>query len=306
MQNLQITMQERYLAIVLLDIIGSTKFVQRQGAVKAARLFQYHDQLARSLCYKHQGREIDRSDGFLLSFETLVDAVAFALAYQKEVPSKTRLQCRIGIHWGKIIEVLQSEKYVGAGAKRVELEGLAKNIAARTMSLCQAGQVLITKEAKDHLSSRLTTKLPKDARIVCVGLYKFKGVSESQEIYAVGTTIESLQPPEGSEKVKRLGGPKYIKERARDRKFWGWVEYIFWRIGFIVILVWAYILFQISLTPMGRTYIGLPYYMPRYDATIELIVGVWREVTDDPKKKKPRKRKRKVKKRPRRLRRYHE
>ena len=65
-----ITLKERNLAIVLLDIIGSTAFVQKVGAKKAAVWLQYHDRLARSLIYKYNGREIDRSDGFLLSFET--------------------------------------------------------------------------------------------------------------------------------------------------------------------------------------------------------------------------------------------
>ena len=126
---------ERYLAIVLLDIIGSTAFVQRNGAW-SLKWFQVHDRLARSLVYKHNGREIDRSDGFLLSFDRIIDAVNFGLAC-KTVPKKTNLQTRIGIHWGKIIEVKQDDVFVGAGANRVELEGLAKNIVTRTMSLCQ-------------------------------------------------------------------------------------------------------------------------------------------------------------------------
>ena len=40
-------------------------------------------------------------------------------------------------------------------------------------------------------------------------------------------TIESLQPPKGSDKVKRLGGPKKVKSRARDRKLMEWVSYFF-------------------------------------------------------------------------------
>ena len=86
------------LAIVFLDIISSTKFVQKNGAVVAAAWFQVHDKLARSLVYKHQGREIDRSDGFMLSFDSIGHAVSFALAYQKTIPSKTPFNSRIGIH----------------------------------------------------------------------------------------------------------------------------------------------------------------------------------------------------------------
>ena len=146
-------MKERYLAIVLLDIIGSTSFVQKYGAVKAAEWFQYHDRLARSICYKFNGREIDRSDGFLLSFDNIIDAVNFALIYQKKVPPKTKLSTRIGIHWGRVIEVQQDDVFVGAGAKRVELEGLAKK-HCREDDECLHGQVLLTEEAMSKTRSR--------------------------------------------------------------------------------------------------------------------------------------------------------
>lgn len=282
----EIDMKERYLAIVLLDIIGSTAFVQRAGAKVAAQWFQVHDRLARSLVYKFDGREIDRSDGFLLSFNRIIDAVNFALAYQKTVPKKTNLQTRIGIHWGKIIEVKQDDVFVGAGAKRVELEGLAKNIAARTMSLCQSGQVLLTKEAMLEVRNRASVKLPKDTRYVCVGLYKFKGVKEPQEIFAIGETIESLQPPPSSEKVKRLGGPKHIRKRAKDRKFWDWFWWVIWRLGFIELIFVLYILFQMSLKPMSRTMIGLPYRMPQYDAFIEYVIDSYYVVTNQEDKRK--------------------
>ena len=271
-------MKERYLAIVLLDIIGSTAFVQRAGASVAAQWFQVHDRLARSLVYKHEGREIDRSDGFLLSFDRISDAVNFALAYQRTVPKKTKLNTRIGIHWGKIIEVKQDDVFVGAGAKRVELEGLAKNIAARTMSLCGAGQVLLTKEAMNAVKARVHSKVPKGTRYVCVGMYKFKGVRNPQEIYAVGETIESLQPPKGSDKVKRLGGPKYIRKRVRDRQFWDWFWWFIWRLGFVELVIIAYVIFQLSLRPMGRTLIGLDYHMPKYDAFIESVVDSYKSL----------------------------
>lgn len=260
-----LTMKEKYLAIVLLDIIGSTKFVQRVGAVKAATWFQYHDRMARSLTYKHSGREIDRSDGFLLSFERVSDAVNFALKYQETIPPKTKLQCRIGIHWGKIIEVKQDDVYVGAGAKRVELEGIAKNIAARTMSICQAGQVLLTKEAKEALTSRLNNDLPKSARVAMVGVYRFKGVREPQQIYAVGIDIKTLQPPPSSEKVKRLGGPKYIKSRARDRKLMEWFSWFMWRLGILELVFLTYFLVPALMDKRQRWFLGLPYYIPFFD-----------------------------------------
>lgn len=250
--RLEPKIRERYLAIVLLDLIGSTQFVQKVGRVKAAKWLQYHDRLARSLVYKHNGREIDRSDGFLLSFESVNEAVAFALAYQKMIPPKIRLGCRIGIHWDVIAEVHQHELNLVTNVKKIELEGLGKNIAARTMSICQAGQVLLTKKA---IAQVRATRDTREARMVCVGLYKFKGVKEPVELHAIGYDIASLQPPPSNEKVKRLGGPKYIKARARDRKLWDWIKWAFYRAGFIATLGWIYVLGPWILTETGRFYL---------------------------------------------------
>ena len=255
-----IKMRERRLAIVLLDIIGSTRFVQRYGAVVAAKHFQFHDRLARSLIYRFNGREIDRSDGFLCSFDRTIDAVNFALRYQATVPRRTGLQCRIGIHWGGIIEVEQEDLFVAANAKRIELEGLSKNIAARTMSLCGPGQVLLTREAMDSVRGRTNFQTPKSVRYVCVGLYKFKGVREPQPIYAVGESIESLQPPKGSDKVKRIGGPRKIRERVRDKKIkallWYLLLKLFW-LELILILSWfTYII----IDPYRRSFWGLDWF----------------------------------------------
>ena len=60
-------MTHRRLSIVLLDLIGSTRFVERVGPMRAAHWLQYHDRLTRNLINRFSGREIDRSDGFLIS-----------------------------------------------------------------------------------------------------------------------------------------------------------------------------------------------------------------------------------------------
>jgi len=231
--------KERRLAIVLLDLIGSTAFVQRAGAMKAAEWLQYHDRLTRSLMYRFEGREIDRSDGFLLSFERSIDAVNFALTYQSTIPPRVKLNTRIGIHVGNVAEVTQSELDTLGGAKPIELEGIAKNIAARTMSVCTAGQVLLTSEAMSAIQGRVNIHTPKGTRYVCVGLYRFKGVAESVSLYAVGSTLDSLQPPPNSEKVKRLGGPKKVRSRARDRKI---IEWLWWIIPRLLIIEVVYLM----------------------------------------------------------------
>ena len=263
---------ERYLTIVLLDLIGSTAFVQRAGAMRGAQWLQYHDRLARTLVYRFEGREVDRSDGFLLSFDRPVDAVNFALIYQQTIPERTKLQARIGVHFGKIVEVQQDELSVMAGAKSVELEGIAKNIAARTMSLCQAGQVLLTAEAMKAVKGRTNGFTPRGTRYACVGEYRFKGVRKPQVIYAVGATIDALQPPPSTEKAKHLAGPKLIKQRLRDRAVRDWVWWALKCVALIIICWWLTILGSIIVNPHARLMNGLTWLDPLIDIITELLL----------------------------------
>jgi class 3 adenylate cyclase len=253
----EVKMRERYLAIVLLDLIGSTSYVQKHGARKAALHFQMHDRATRNLLYKYRGREIDRSDGFLCSFESVLDAVNFALNYQATIPKKTSIGARIGIHWGIVVEVHQDEMFVAHNAKRIELEGLSKNIAARTMSLCQAGQVLLTEEAFKIIRNRTNSDTPKGTMYACVGVYRFKGVSDPQVVYAVGSSVDSLQPPPSSEKVKRLGGPEKIKVRLRDRQIRDILTWIYWRLAISSVFIWVAIFYYLISYALIRQMLGL-------------------------------------------------
>ena len=258
----KINMKKVTLAIVFLDIISSTKFVQKNGAVVSAAWFQVHDKLARSLVYKHQGREIDRSDGFMLSFDSIGHAISFALAYQKTIPSKKPFNSRIGIHWTNVVEVIQDDKYTSAGAKRVELEGIGKATAARCMSICQKKQILLTKDAYLKLKSINDSHkfINKETRTALVGLYEFKGVKKPQEIYAIGNSIEVLQPPPNSEKVKRVGGAKKIKSRARDRKIKEWFWYLAPKLAIASFLFILYSFYPVLKSKLLRQSLGIEGY----------------------------------------------
>ncbi len=245
--------EEKTLAIVLLDIIGSTKFVQSAGDLKATMVFQVHDKMVRDLIIRFSGQEIDRSDGFLIYFESIQDAINFGLFYQMNVPERTKLSCRIGIHWSKIIVVHQDAKYIQGGAKRLELEGVGKNIAARTMSLCGKGQVLLTKDAMDELKKQgINNFTPKNIKHTFVGAYQFKGLKQYIGIYAIGINKESLQTPPDTEKSKRMGGLNVLSMNEKDVAFYNYIIQI---IGWIFIISFTIIfmlLFYLFFDPTLR------------------------------------------------------
>lgn len=212
---------EATIAIVLTDIIGSTKFVQKNGSLVAAKWFGVHDKAVMNFIARHNGQLVDASDGHLMYFATVQDAIAFGFTYKKFLRKKKfPFKSRVGIHWDTMLIVKSDEHMVRAGGKRINLEGLGKNIAARTMSICGEEQILLSKKAYSQFQSRTKKNrfIPKDAKVALAGLYLFKGVSKPEQIYVLGTEEAHLQPPKSGEKVKRLGGKKKIKVRLRNKK----------------------------------------------------------------------------------------
>ena len=69
--------------LLVCDLVGSTRLVAQLGDGAAAELFQLHDRQARDLLERHEGLEIEKTDGFLLLFDRPWAAVQYALAYHR-------------------------------------------------------------------------------------------------------------------------------------------------------------------------------------------------------------------------------
>ncbi len=197
--------------LLLCDLVASTQLVERIGDVAAADLLGQHDRLARNLLSAFHGREIDKSDGFLLLFERPVEALRFAVAYQNGIqaigtPFGASLITRVGIHLGEVFTRENSAIDIARGAKPLEVEGLAKALAARVMSLAGNGRILMTRTAFEF--ARRAVVGDKDAdtwRWAVHGPYLLTGIEEPVEICEVTTDQQSaLTPPADSEKARRL------------------------------------------------------------------------------------------------------
>lgn len=198
--------------LLLLDLADSTALVDRLGDQRAAELLRRHDRLARDLLRRHRGQEIDKTDGFLLLFERPVQAVAFALEYQRRLQELARLECielaaRIGIHVGEVVLWQNSPEEIARGAKPIEVEGLSKPVAARLMALALPGQVLLSAVARE-LAERAELELPASVRPPewkDHGRYRFKGVTEPVPVHEVGEPgIAHFRTPPGSAKAQRV------------------------------------------------------------------------------------------------------
>ncbi|MCU0765742.1 MAG: NB-ARC domain-containing protein [Burkholderiaceae bacterium] len=132
-------------ALLLTDVVDSTKLSQQIGDAAMAEVWIAHDRAARDLLPVWRGREIDKTDGMLMMFDSAADAVNYALAYHRALAAlPTPLKARAGLHVGAVILRENSAEDVARGAKPLEVEGLAKPTAARVMSVAAGGQTLLT------------------------------------------------------------------------------------------------------------------------------------------------------------------
>ena len=198
-------------ALLFTDLCDSLQLVERIGDVAAASLFQEHDRLVLVLQHRWNGQLIDRSDGLFMLFERAIDALGFALDYQRELHAlgqqrAIELRARAGLHVGDVLTWENSAEAVRAGAKSMEVEGLAKPMAARLMMLARPGQILLsavaeslTRRATDALGERGTRLLWKSH-----GRWRFKGVPVVQEVIEVGEIGSApLRMPRANAKARR-------------------------------------------------------------------------------------------------------
>src|SRR6266702_4242742 len=100
------------------DIEGSTRLLQRLGALYAEALAQ-HQRLLREAFAEHGGHEIDtQGDSFFVAFRRAKDAVAAAIDAQRDLaahawPDGTAVKVRMGLHTGE--PQVGEKRYVGLG-----------------------------------------------------------------------------------------------------------------------------------------------------------------------------------------------
>jgi len=186
------------LVLLMTDVVDSTALSQRIGDEAMSAVWMAHDRVARKLLRQWRGREIDKSDGFLLLFHDPRDAASYAQAYHRALGAlEVPLQARAGIHVGPGMLRENDPRDVALGAKPIEIDGVAKSLAARVMSIAQGGQTLLTPEA--------AATLPEiDGCLKSHGHWRLKGIGEVVEVLELGEPGVATAPPIDSPKAYRV------------------------------------------------------------------------------------------------------
>lgn len=185
-------------ALLLTDVVDSTRLMEQLDEAAATALWSAHDRLARDLIPQWRGREIDKTDGMLILFQGVGDAVGYALAYHQALRERgLGIKARAGIHLGAVSLRANPPEDVARGAKPIEVDGIALPMVARVMSIALGGQTLLSEDARRALGS-----LP--LRIQSHGHWLLHGVSQPVELFEVANDEAPFTPPPDGAKAFRV------------------------------------------------------------------------------------------------------
>ena len=197
--------------LLFADLVDSTALVQQLGDASAAQLWADHDRRSRQLLARHNGHEIDRSDGFFLLFDRPEDAARFALHYHRLV-GELGLAARVGMHHGSVTLRRNLPDEVARGAKPIEVEGLAKPVAARIMALAGGGHSLLSADAAAALDPQAL-----DGQVLHRhGHYRLKGIAEPVEVFELAASRSAVAPPADGDKAYRVVRVDELWRPVRD------------------------------------------------------------------------------------------
>jgi adenylate cyclase len=192
-------------AILSADVKGYSRLMGEDEAATVQTLKAYREVMT-SLIQQHRGRVVDSpGDNLLAEFGSVVDALDCAVKIQhelkaknSELPEKSRMEFRIGVNLGDVIE--DEERIYGDGV----------NVAARVEGLADGGGICVSGTAYDQIAK----KLPLGYEYL--GEQTVKNIEKPIRVYRV------LMEPEAAGKV--------IGEKRPISRQWRWAA-----VGLIVV-----------------------------------------------------------------------
>ncbi len=163
-------------AVLSADVKGYSRLMGQDEAGTVNRLKEYRT-LMTGLIQQYRGRVVDSpGDNILAEFASVVDATECAVQVQQELknrnaelPNDSRMEFRIGINLGDVIE--DGERIYGDGV----------NIAARIESLAEAGGICISGTSYDQVKNKLNLGYKN------LGEHSVKNIAEPVRVYRVLT-----------------------------------------------------------------------------------------------------------------------
>lgn len=193
--------------IVYTDIVGHTKLFTRVGAA-FRKMRERHDELFNLAIKQFAPASVVKGtgDGFYAAVDDVEAALSIALVFRSALaaeqwdaylPAERRtpdnhIRSRVGVHNGLVT-------LVGPEGRPNDVDGQARTVSERVMSMAQGNQVLVSRQVVD--AARATGAVKSTMRLERFGEYKLREIPDTVEIWAVGDEEHApgpkpQQPPE--------------------------------------------------------------------------------------------------------------
>ena len=183
-------------AILSADVEGYSRLMGDDDEATVRTLTSYREVLS-AFIQEHNGKVLDSpGDNLLAEFVSVVDAVQCSVAVQKEIkarndelPENRRMQFRIGVNLGDVIQ------------EKGRIYGDGVNIAARLEGIADAGGICISRTAFGQIKNKLKLGYK------YLGEHTVKNIAEPVRVYKV------LLEPESAGKV--IGEKRFLGRISR-------------------------------------------------------------------------------------------
>src|ERR1700723_2291749 len=186
-------------AILVADVVGYSRLAGADEDRTLSRLRGLRSDLIDPAIAAHHGRIVKRTgDGILIEFRSVVDAVRCAIEVQTGVaernaglPPERRIEFRIGIHLGDIVEEADGD-----------LMGDGVNIAARLESVAAPGAICLSEQAYWQVKGRL------DLAVSDLGPTQLKNIAEPIRLYSLQVGAPAQAKPVSAPAPKKSAPPR--------------------------------------------------------------------------------------------------
>jgi TolB-like protein/class 3 adenylate cyclase/tetratricopeptide (TPR) repeat protein len=178
--------QRKLAAILAADVVGFSRLTGADEERTLARLRALRSDLIDPTIAVHKGRVVKRTgDGVIVEFRSVVDAVRCAIEVQNAmiernagVPEDRRIEFRIGIHLGDVVEENDGD-----------LMGDGVNIAARLEGVATPGAICLSEDAYRQVKARL------DLSVSDLGQTKLKNITDPIHVYSLQVGVAANVKP---------------------------------------------------------------------------------------------------------------
>jgi adenylate cyclase len=179
-------------AILAADVVGYSRLASADEDRTLARLRALRSDLIDPTIAVHNGRVVKRTgDGALVEYRSVVDAVRCAIEIQNGmaernagVPQDRRIEFRIGIHLGDVVEESDGD-----------LMGDGVNIASRLEGVAAPGAICLSEDAYRQVKARL------DLSVSDLGSTQLKNIADPIRVYSLRVGTAEAKATATSESV---------------------------------------------------------------------------------------------------------